>query len=490
MMMAGIGRGRSAMLAPRPSGNQQTGVLLFWGAAVAGFAAITVASLIASADAAWAAFIPLIVLAGIVGVWVVARACQGNRPALLVYFALLAFMTDALLRPRGAGETSADWESLLKLAIWLGAGIIGLPHMAHLQKAFSRPGPVLLLIYVVVSLFSAFYAPDPTYSLGCAVSMAGLFAFAFALSALLRAEQILWTLVLSQAVFLSIGWVVFYVNPELGASPFYTVNGYIDRFCGIAGQADSMGSICAKYLGAIFLLWHAGRCKLIHAVPLAALGLVSLIASDARTAMIALAAGIAAVLLLRSRWGLAAFTFLGLTAFLLLQVTPLHMDGVMSGFSRSGDPSELSTLTGRLEIWEFSIQKIQESPIFGFGYNSSKVVLGQHLGFENGLMIDTAHNLWLQNMLSVGLLGTLPLLALFVVLLVKACRQPLPFRDFYVVVALIGGLADNQAAGTTPTLLMLLFFTAAVWPDRPARAASRSASGWESRPLSNGEDHA
>ncbi|HLN22993.1 MAG TPA: O-antigen ligase family protein, partial [Patescibacteria group bacterium] len=380
-------------------------MLLFWGVAVAGFAAVTVASLIASAEFPWASFIPLMGLAGVVGLWVVARACQGDRPALLVYLGLLAFMTDALLRSRGAGETSADWESVLKLAIWLGAGVIGLAHIGPFRKAFNRPGPILLLIYVVACLFSAFYAPSPIYSFGSAISVAALYAFSFALSVRLRADQILWALVLSLTVFLGIGWVVFMVNPELGASPFTTVNGMVDRFCGIAGQADSMGSVCTKYLGAIFLLWHGGRCKLLYAMPLAALGAASLLASDARTGMIALAAGIAAVLLLRSRWGTGVFLLLGLSTALLLQVAPLHLDGLMSGFSRSGDPSELSTLTGRLEIWQFAIQKIQESPIFGFGYNSSKVVLGQHLGFENGLMIDTAHNLWLQNMLSVGLVG-------------------------------------------------------------------------------------
>jgi O-antigen ligase len=468
-MMAGIGRGLAANQDSTLIRNQHNSVILFWAVIVAVFGAIIVGSLIASAEAPWVSFIPLIILAGVVGLWVLARACQGNRAAILVYFALLAFMTDALLRPRGAGETSADWESVLKFGIWLGAGAIGWAHMPPLRTLINRPGPMLLLIYVIVCLFSAFYAPSPTYSFGSAIAVAALFAFAFALSSRLRIDQLLWSLVLSQVVFLCIGWVVFYVNPELGASPFATVNGMVDRFCGIAGQADVMGGVCAKYIGAIFLLWRAGRCKLLYALPLTALGIVSLLASDARTGMIAMAAGMAAVVLLRSRWGTGLFLLLGLAVFLLFQIAPPRLDGLMSGFSRSGDPSELSTLTGRLEIWEFSIKKILESPVIGWGYNSSKVVLGQHLGFENGLMIDTAHNLWLQNMLSVGLLGTLPLVALFVILIVKACRHPMPFRDFYMVVALVGGLADNQAFGTTPTLLMAVFFTAVVWPDRPAR---------------------
>jgi exopolysaccharide production protein ExoQ len=449
---------------------------MFSACAVAVFAPIMSASYVMSPASDLFAMAPFVVLAGVVFVWVIAAACAGNRAALLIYFAILVFMTDALLRARGAGETTADWQSVLKFAIWLGAGAIGWAHMPPLGHVLARPGSALLLAYVIICLFSASYAPSPAYSFGCALSLLSLYAFAFALLANLSEGQILWTIVLSIAVFLAVGWVVYYANPALGATPFATVNGIVARMCGIAGQADNMGSVCAKYLGAIFLLWQARRCQLRFALPLAALGLISLAASDARTGMVALAAGLIALLLQRARWALAGVLLLGLSVFIVSLATSFRFDALGVHFSRSGDPTEVYTLTGRLEIWEFAGQKISESPIIGWGYNSSKAVLGQHLGFENGLMVDTAHNLWLQNMLSTGLVGTLPVAALFVIFAVEFVARPVPFRDFVAVLALIGGLADNQAFGTTPTVLTVMFFLAAIWPTAQRRELCQVAA--------------
>jgi len=42
-----------------------------------------------------------------------------------------------------------------------------------------------------------------------------------------------------------------------------------------------------------------------------------------------------------------------------------------SQFSRSGDPTEVYTLTGRLEIWDVAWKQINLSPILGYGYNTS-----------------------------------------------------------------------------------------------------------------------
>jgi len=177
------------------------------------------------------------------------------------------------------------------------------------------------------------------------------------------------------------------------------------------------------------------------------------------------------VLLPRTRWGLFSGVLFALLVIMASLGSPSRFDGITKSFSRSGDPTELYTLTGRLEIWQFAQEKVLESPISGYGYNSSKVILGQHLGFENGLMVDTAHNLWLQNMLSVGLIGTLPMAVLYVWLAAQYVRRPCPFRDFFAVLSLVAGMAENQAFGTTPTALMMLFFTASLLPEAATERA-------------------
>ena len=429
------------------------------------FAALTSCCFAVSADVPLAPLLPFAMFAAILGIGIVVKAGAGSRGAVMILLAAIVFLSDAQLRARGAGDTDADWQSLLKFAVWMAAGLVGVVWLPPAQRILGRPGSALILAYVTIALLSAFYAPSFVYSFGGALSVGALYVFGFTVTRTLTIKDILWTAVLAMAVFLAIGWVVFIVNPDLGASPFWTVNGMFDRFCGISGQADNMGSTCAKYIGAVFLLWRMGDCRMRYAVPLAGLGVASLVASDARTGMISLAAGLGAVMLPRTRWGL----FGGATCLLLLALvslgTPSRLDGITKSFSRSGDPSELYTLTGRLEIWNFAEEKVLESPTVGYGYNSSKVILGQHLGFENGLMVDTAHNLWLQNMLSVGLIGTLPMAALFVWLAIQYVRRPSDFRDFFAVSAFVAGMADNQAFGTTPTVMMMLFFTASLLAD-------------------------
>jgi O-antigen ligase len=466
-------RRRSARPRTAVSGAVSNGRALA-GVGVMLFAGLVTLCFMLSPDMPLAPVLPFVVFIMILGAGVLVKAGAGSRGAVMILLAAIVFLSDAQLRARGAGDTDADWQSLLKVAIWMAAGLVGVVWLPPARQILGRPGSALILAYVATALVSALYAPSFAYSFGGALSVGALYAFGFTLTRTLSIEQILWTTVLALALFLAIGWAVFIVNPELGASPFWTVNGMYDRFCGISGQADNMGSTCAKYIGALFLLWRMGGCRLRSAVPLAALGFASLVASDARTGMISLAAGVGAVMLPRTRWGL----FGGATVVLLILMvslgSPANLDGITKSFSRSGDPSELYTLTGRLEIWNFAEEKVLESPIVGYGYNSSKVILGQHLGFENGLMVDTAHNLWLQNMLSVGLIGTLPMAALFVWLAIQYVRRPCDFRDFFAVSAFVAGMADNQAFGTTPTVMMALFFVASLLPDPvPVRSLAR-----------------
>ncbi len=433
--------------------------------AIIALAALAAFSFRLSSDfpmAPWLSLLPSIV---VLAVAALIKASAGSRSAIMILLAVVVFFTDAQLRVRGAGDTTVDWQSVLKFAIWMGAGIVGIAWLPPAKYILSRPGPALILAYVAIAMVSSLYAPSFIYSFGCALAVGAMYAFGFTLTRTLSLVAILWTLVIAFAAFLVAGWVAFAVDRELAASPFWTMNGMEYRFCGISGQADNMGSICAKYLGAVFLLWRMGGCKLRFAVPFAALGVVCLVASDARTGMISLVVAIVAVMLPRTRWGIAGATLLGLVVILGMMTAPSRLDAISAGLSRSGDPSEVYTLTGRFEIWDFAREKAMESPLAGYGYNSSKVILGNHLGFENGLMVDTAHNLWLQNMLSVGLIGTVPMAALFIWLGVQYFRRPSDFRDFYAVLSLVAGIAENQAFGTTPTILMLIFFTSSTMPD-------------------------
>ena len=412
----------------------------------------------------FAIFVPLGLIACLLGGWLVLAAACGSPTAIMLYFGALAFMTDAQFRVRGAGDISGDWQSALKFLIWIGAGVIGFMHMPPLQVLIRRPAAACCLAYIIVAILSSLYSPVAPYSFGCALALLCLFMFAFSLTTRLTEGQILWTLLVSLTLFNIGGWIVFFLYPDLGVSAAWTTSGMMMRMCGLAGQATNLGAVCAKAVGAAFVLWYTRRSGPVAALILGGFAFITLLKSDARTTEIAAVAGIAAVLASRSAGLMIGSILAGTILLLIMQLFPGLMGAIGGGFSRSGDPTEVYTLTGRLEIWDFAWRQIVQSPIFGYGYNSSKAVLGSYLGFENGLMVDSAHNLYLQNLLSVGVLGLLPLVILLVWLGIKCVVRPIPIVCYTLMLVLISSISDTDTIGTTPTLMTMLFFAVAVWP--------------------------
>jgi O-antigen ligase len=427
-------------------------------------------------NALWTAAAPVGLAVLLAAAWLIMRAMAGSKRAIILYLALVVFITDGQFRARGAGEIGADWQNMMKFALWAGAGAIGFAHMPPLKQLLTRLEPACCLAFIAVAIVSTLYSSAAGYTFGCALALLCFFAFAYALVTQLTEAEILWTIVGSLTVFLLIGWVVYYEDPDLGTSQFW-VNDIIElRMCGIAGQANNLAASCAKFMGALFLLWWTGRIKLVVLLPLAALGLITLGASDGRTAMLSIIAGITVVILARSLWLAAAALLGGLAALLAATILSFRVETIANHFSRSGDPTEVFTLTGRLDIWRVVWDKIVEKPLLGWGYNSSKVVLGQFEGFNWGLMVDTAHNMWLQLLLSVGIIGTLPTVVALFALLWKTVVRPFAFRDFFVVVIIVTGISDAIALGSTPTVLTLMFFIACALPPTPGRSALKKGS--------------
>ncbi|OQP88396.1 hypothetical protein BTR14_02915 [Rhizobium rhizosphaerae] len=104
------------------------------------------------------------------------------------------------------------------------------------------------------------------------------------------------------------------------------------------------------------------------------------------------------------------------------------------------------TFTGRNDIWDFASRSIPDHPWFGHGYASfwqSPVILGMEKDFEanwdvRGIV--TAHNVYLDAVVTYGFIGGLPLLALFFIKpffdYARAFRRPQNrhFAEFCIMV--------------------------------------------------------
>ncbi len=444
--------------------------------AIALCAGISLLALYASRDMAALVVLPLALMLCLVAGVVMLFACAGSAPALMAFLFVLVFVNDALFRVREPGDLGLDWQNAMKFGLWAGAAAIGLAHLGRSWRLFMQPTVGLILVYLGIALTSSIYSAAPNYSFSTAFGALGMLLCAGAMAVALTEKQLLLTCCLSLCAFVLAGWVVYFVIPELGRSPFITADGsLIERICGLAGQANALGCSLAVLLALVFLLWYRGHCGLLVVLPLGGVGLFTLLAADSRTALLAALIGMAAVVARRSLWVWgSALLAVSLGVILIAGVPLRYLMGFTGGLSRSGDPAEMFTLTGRTEIWAFVWDKIQLQPWFGYGYNSSKFILPLFLGLP-GLTVDEAHNTWLQNLLGTGIFGTLPLAALVIVQLVNYVRSPEPFRDLFLFIMLVWGITVAGAYGSTPTVMTLAVFASHMFRMK-AVGATRVAS--------------
>ncbi|MGD0429469.1 MAG: O-antigen ligase family protein [Acetobacteraceae bacterium] len=427
---------------------------------------VFIGSIFLSNSFPWAPYIPLgLVALGLAG-WVVLAAIYASPTAIMLYLGVVVFVTDGGLRIRAPGDDSLDWQSFLKFFLWLGAGVIGFAHIPPVRQLLARPACAGWLAYLCVALASSIYSPTPAFSFASALGVSCIFAFSFSLTRHLSEGQILWTILVSLTIFNVGGWIVYYTIPALGISEAEGIGDLFlgARMAGLAGQATGLGSVCSVAVGAAFVLWYTGRAKPVTSLILGGFAYVTLMRSDARTAEIATVAAIALILASRSAWLTMGVALAGTVAVLVLQISPGLTHVLEDKFSRSGDPGEISSLTGRTQIWEYAWRKIAESPILGYGYDSPRVVIGHYLGFENSLLVGNAHNLFLQNLLCVGALGTIPLVMVFGYLVYRMVKKPIPIVYYTIVWILVTSLTYAEPIGTTPTLITILMFIASAWP--------------------------
>jgi O-antigen ligase len=403
--------------------------------------------------------LPLVAVVLLIAGLILYQACLGNRRALIGMLMTLVFVNDALFRVREPGDIGLDWQNAMKFALWGSAGLIGVCHWRSALPVWRTGAARWLLVYLGYALLSSIYSASPMYSFGTSFGLLSMALFAAALASTLKERDILLPFALSLWLFVLAGWVVYYAVPDLGRSLFITAqNTVVERICGLAGQANALGCSLAVLLAITFLMWQRGMIGLRLAVLLGGTAFFTLMVADSRTSLLAVAAGVFAVLLRRSLWRVA-LAMLGTAGLaVLLIVTPVSsLLRITGGLSRSGDPTELFTLTGRTDIWEFAWDKIVLNPWVGYGYNSSKFILPQFDGLP-GLQIDEAHNMLLQNLLAVGVVGTIPLLLLFVQMITDFVRRPYAGRDVFTFLDLIWGITVAGAFGSTPTVMSLATF--------------------------------
>ena len=407
------------------------------------------------------AIVPMVIAA----VWLFLAAARGSPIATMIIVFAAVFLIDANFRDRDYADKAVDFQVLIKIGLWLTLACIALIHWPRWLAWMMTPTNLVSLTFLAWLLFTANASPLPAYSAVAAFSIIAYVLFsAFLFSSFDRAE-IFAVAVLAITLFCLVSIAIYFAVPEFGRFVYWLNDQrYVSsRMAGIAGSANNMGRLAA--FGLVLIILYVRDFRRFHpffSLVSAAILSVSLLMTNSRTA-IAMVLGLwAAEALLR--WRRLYLLIFVLSAGFLTAVLILPAgDEALILMSRSGDPEEVTSMTGRSSIWSAVPKLIEGRSWTGFGYASSIIVLPQHER-EVGFRTSHAHNIILQLLLTTGWIGV----GLFCLSMLSVGLRAAFFADRTVLIllayVLLNGITESSAFGTVANICSLAFAIAVTLP--------------------------
>ncbi|MGW9112780.1 O-antigen ligase family protein [Microbacterium sp. NPDC055683] len=361
--------------------------------------------------------------------------------ATLVVFSALAHSSwYNLLGPAGAAGVLATL-TLCTAAVWV-------PRLRPSRRKSAYPWrrlPWLALVYAALALASLLWSQWPvttaiTWALLVGTTLQALFlADVLTWRELLRCLELAlrWVVALSLAMELWVAWRGSPLLPNFSDAPadpdphWYWIRGNLfdgllhgGRLQGVVGNSNLLGILCLLAV-IVFGLRLAERAPglVMRGVWTAAAVWLLLRAGSATTfaAGAVVAAVLAAALLMRRAEGPGARTRLYALFALVgaggIAVTVLLRDRLLDLVGRGGD------LTGRAEIWQAVLERAATRPVAGNGFASPWLPWDTAFAgwiTDHGITVFHAHDMWLDVLLQLGVVGVVVVAGVFAALAWRA----------------------------------------------------------------------
>jgi exopolysaccharide production protein ExoQ len=323
-----------------------------------------------------------------------------NDLAGIVLLFLAGFLMLADIKV-GKVEVALDSQVMAKLCVIGACGIYGLlgfladPQVRRTLFSF----PVLWVVMISACFFLAVPTSiTPVESLASAISIACITLATVTGIVRLGAGTVVTTLFYSLCLYVVAAWIAFLAFPEIGVYAEKLSEGrFQNRMAGIA-HPNTLGQFSGLtiVLGSILYVRFGQRSMFrIGIILLAALALLF---SLSRTSMVATVFALSIAFrkqLFRREYALYAvgIVLAGAIGFLVLASTTDLSETIeqkLRLLSKSGDLSELTSATGRVEIWKYASRLIAEKPLTGYGAATSKYYLEDYTYYTHNMIMHVA----------------------------------------------------------------------------------------------------
>ncbi len=377
-------------------------------------------------------------------------------------------------------ESNPLFVAVQLLAVCLiGLVVLGMP-ITFQRAMLAEP---FIAAFLLVIAASTFWSASPVDTIRQVISFGILAVFGWYLASRFELEEILRMAATSVVVglVLCVFWI--YALPSYGVG----TNG---EFFGVFPQKNALGH--AMMYTVVLLAAVSNQLRRPVFVPLMALAIFVLVGSQSTTALVVGTLGVLLMVVynaFRARQTLhgAVVVSLTSTALVSLLITITNLGPITDMLGKD------ITLTGRTQLWAGMLPMIAERPFGGYGFRA----------FWGG-WFSPAHELWLQNtwrplaahnglfaiMLELGILGVIPLLAIYLRMINRGTKfvglHDGPAGLFPLSLISVIVLHSVTEAGIVDSSLgwVLLVATATVVGDRV-----KAAEGETSEPDETDGDH-
>ena len=405
-------------------------------------------------------------------IWLFYLAGTATPKAMTALMVVILIVSELSIRNRALNDTSADLQNLVKLVFWGAGMLVALLNWRHLRVALREPVFLAMTLYALWAIFTSVYSPIFTYSFASGFAFLSVLLFAGVIRQMVPAQALLKASIGALTPLLIIALLMYVFVPERAMALMEAGN--IQRLAAPLGTPNSLGRVAAIVFLLCFVGWRLRWLKLTSPLVWVSVSCAvgCIVLAQSRTAILAAALALAAVLLVGRPIRFLLAASLVLVGTLLFSISDTNPRDVAKSISRTGSVSEVTSLTGRTQIWAFAWQEIKQAPVLGYGNASTKYYMPLKFRTFWGWTSTHVHNMWLQIWFTTGLVGVVLLFGVFLTQFLYWRRSKDLLSFVFLIFAFTIGLSEAAFINGVPSVLTAIWFFWLAGPQNLAQSAS------------------